>query len=970
MSTAHAVRASLRPIVIVAAVSCLFTVPRANAQYMFLDSNGDGLNSAADVLPTSGTATVDVWLSTNQNRDGSVVICPTETKPMDFASYEFCLRAIDGRVAFSGFVNHSDISVTLYADGSTSEFYAAQLGTEFVPEGRYRLASVSVSVTSGAPSLQIVPDAPTLDRAAPSPPETAFGSECPGLDFDNTLLLGRDWFDVDGLSSGAPLPAEAPVLAPLTDMSVGVGELAVQGLRATDSDNDPVTFSLATGPGFVDVTTEDPGRGVALGTLHAGPHRDDMGSHAVTVAASDGVLSSTSSIQVRVADASNHPPLFSIPDHVAVVAGTRWTRTVVVRDFDGQALTLRKASGPDFLSASIAGQGEGGAVGSVRIGPSLCDAGEYDGVITASDGIASVSRPIHVSVRPAMPAPPTDLTQLVTARYPEGLAMGDLNGDGLMDVVATNELQTLSVFIAQGGGAFAPQHAYAVAGYPSRVSSVTLADFNEDGHLDAAVGIMLGDDNVTVLFGSASGSFLSGYAIPGPAWPEAILSADINDDGHADILVASAGSSSLSVLLGRGDGTFEPRRDTRVAGAPYGLTVGDWNRDGRLDVAVAGAFYSTVSILLGHGDGTFREPTSLDAGRAPFDLVTGDWDRDGSLDLAAVDYNGSLLIYRGDGAGGFTRTAEFDGFSAAQSVTVGDLNGDGIDDLVVGDVLGQAAQVFHGDGEGGFVEAEKIALPGGAYQCAIGDVDGDAVPDLAMSDPRYGAVLVRRYAPAADAAAFARAFVIGDHRPVIYASRTPSFCVRLEPVDSSFTVEDVDLTSLRLASDGTGSVDVISADASKENLVGDRDHNGVDEIAVCFAGTDLAQLFSLVTGRQEVGTRLEGSLRNGRFFCTRLTLDVQGSNQPLAASVAPNPLNPSGVLRFTTSRRGPLTVTLFDIQGRRVRILADAPDVPAGEQRLVIDGRNDSGGSLASGIYFYRIDAAEGSTRGRFSILK
>lgn len=950
-----------------ALVALLLVAPGARAQYMYLDSNGDGAHTAADVLPPTGTTTVDVWLSSDHNRDGSAAVCFTGSQPFTISSYEFALRATDGHVAFSDFVNHATLPTTLFAGGSTTEFYAAQFGIIAMPAGLYRLASISVAVTFGTPSLQVVTDAPTLDHVAPGPPETAFGSQCGGAGFDNTIILGRDWFDVDGLVPGPPSTGGAPGLDPVTDMTVDVGDVAAQALRATDPDGDPIAFALESGPAFADVTTEDAGRGIAVGTLHAVPHADDTGLHSATVAASDGALSARGSLQIHVNQGPNHDPIASVPTRITMVAGTVWRKTLVLRDLDGRSLSFQKASGPDFLTAGVVGQGEGGAVGFLRLGPSSCDAGEYEASLTVGAGATAATRSVHVSVRPAMAAPPSDLIELPTRLYPSGLAGGDLNGDGLMDLVVVNELHSLSVFVSLGGGAFATVRSYPLGAYPIIPTSTTLADFDEDGRLDAAVGE---SGAIKVFRGRGDGSFEPPSALPAKVLPMDVIAADLNDDGHLDVAAADGGTSAVSLFLGRGDGTFAPRKDIPVPGTPYGLTSGDWNRDGRVDLAVAGAFFSKVSILLGHGDGTFHDPTSLPAGRSPFSVATGDWDNDGKLDLAVADFNGSLFIDRGDGAGGFAQTDEFDGFTAPQTVTAGDLDGDGIDDLVLADGGGSKAQVFRGDGAGGFVASETIALPGGAHHCAIGDVDGDAVPDLAMTDQRYGAALVRRFASPQNAAGFARAFVTGDHRPVIIASRTPAFTVQVEPVAESFAIQDVDLESLRLASVGTGSVASIGGILAKGASAGDRDHNGILELSLWFGGEDLARLFDRVTGRRDVPVQFEGRLLSGRLFCTRLVLTVQGPGSPMTASVAPNPLNPSGVLRFVTTIRGPLHVALFDTQGRRVRTLVETKDAPAGAQRIAIDGRTDSGSALASGIYFFRIEAAEGSTRGRVTILK
>src|SRR6185369_924132 len=91
---------------------------------------------------------------------------------------------------------------------------------------------------------------------------------------------------------------------------------------------------------------------------------------------------------------------------------------------------------------------------------------------------------------------------------------------------------------------------------------------------------------------------------------------------------------------------------------------------------------------------------------------------------------------------------------------------------------------------------------------------------------------------------------------------------------------------------------------------------------------------------------------------------------PPTASVSPNPLNPSGVLRFETRRSGHVTVKMFDPQGRLVRTLADLPLVAAGTHEIWIDARDERGHPLASGLYFYRVQVADGAVTGRIAILK
>jgi flagellar hook assembly protein FlgD len=75
-------------------------------------------------------------------------------------------------------------------------------------------------------------------------------------------------------------------------------------------------------------------------------------------------------------------------------------------------------------------------------------------------------------------------------------------------------------------------------------------------------------------------------------------------------------------------------------------------------------------------------------------------------------------------------------------------------------------------------------------------------------------------------------------------------------------------------------------------------------------------------------------------------------------------------LSFSTARPGHVKVTLYDLSGRLVRTLLDQTTLPAGYHDLMVDGRTASGGRLASGVYFYRIESAEGESAGRFVIAK
>ena len=185
----------------------------------------------------------------------------------------------------------------------------------------------------------------------------------------------------------------------------------------------------------------------------------------------------------------------------------------------------------------------------------------------------------------------------------------------------------------------------------------------------------------------------------------------------------------------------------------------------------------------------------------------------------------------------------------------------------------------------------------------------------------------------------------------------PAAYFQLEPVDGSFQLENVDLVSVVLLSQGTGSIDRIHIGSDKKATARDRDHDGVPELSLGFARDDLRLLFASVTGHTTLPVALEGALLTGARFHTAFQVEVQGASHFPSVTVAPNPMNPATVLTVQISRRGRLRAAVFDAGGRLVRLLTDQPEASPGFHELRFDGRAQGGATLASGIYFYRVDA-------------
>lgn len=277
---------------------------------------------------------------------------------------------------------------------------------------------------------------------------------------------------------------------------------------------------------------------------------------------------------------------------------------------------------------------------------------------------------------------------------PCSLKLGDLNGDGKLDlaVTAAND-NTLSILLGGGNGSFsaAPASPLNVGNDPT---SVVMADFNRDNKLDLAVANSL-DDNITILLGHGDGTFSAAGTFSAPAGPFSLAVGDFNADGKLDIASSNIASNSVTVLLGVGDGTFGAP-STVPSNGGFAVSTGDFNGDGKLDLAVSNQNDSTVSILLGNGDGTFAEVASccgMSTGLTlTFDMSAGDFNGDGKLDLALsildikpllpVSY---VVMLLGNGDGTFTAT-DFSLLLPVETAVMaaGDFNGDGKLDFATG----------------------------------------------------------------------------------------------------------------------------------------------------------------------------------------------------------------------------------------------------------------------------------------------
>jgi hypothetical protein len=335
---------------------------------------------------------------------------------------------------------------------------------------------------------------------------------------------------------------------------------------------------------------------------------------------------------------------------------------------------------------------------------------------------------------------------IATGSSPEAVAIGDVTGDGKNDVVmvtgyyfSSNDFK-LFLFAQNSTGALSPAATFTTSGAHGGRYSVAIGDINNDGKNEVAVGSS--DGTIEIFLQDGLGGLVSN-AIYTTVNANHIKIGDFNHDGRLDVV--GVGFGTIDVFLQNVSGTLGPPVTYDVD--PVGwddLEVGDVNNDGLIDIIVmnGSGLNQKTGVLTQKADGTFN-PAVYYSTPAAISIGVGDVNGDGLNDVVVTD--GGMCVLSQNAMGTFNPEVCYASYNSWEAIEVADVNQDSRKDVILIHYGWMALGVYLQANDGSLLPEELYSIPYGVnnlHSLAIGDINNDGLNDIVTVDRGKGLIIL------------------------------------------------------------------------------------------------------------------------------------------------------------------------------------------------------------------------------------